>query len=608
MKNLRKLNGISNLEEFVNSQEYIEPSVCEVGGPDHVVYNYRKKMFKDLRFDKNDYLSIYALTNGIFSYTGASGAPIQYSKNGDEWVQFSSSVSCKKGDTINLRGTNSSYNGYVISYTGDWILYGNSDSLLNTNKDTNFTTGVEYSASVFRGLFQNNTSLISIADLKINANSQYACATMFKGCSKLIDVLDNLISESGKNCAFQEMFADCSSIQNSDNLTIAVNGDRCCSKMFQNCTNLRTCPKLNIESYGSYCFEYMFQNCINLVSPTQDLMANSKGYSFSHMFDGCSSLRTLPKFSGIPSSSEFAYAFYNCTSIKTIPENYFSDIQAPTSSPNQIFEYMFYGCTNLTTVLSLPNWSTLPTSACAYMFANCTNLKNVVSLCNWTVATSTYGHMFENCVNLENIIINANSYNYYDNYTRMFSGCSKLNKVISLRCYDESTNSSSINSQNWLANVSPTGTLYLLEGVELRSGSDGIPNGWTLKHIPFSAISDIEDSSGLNAESCPDPEEDDSVQFDWWNNLMLEGDNYAFVTESGTIYKLKRGVNTYSDYVYTGISYTKYGNADSNSNYSVLVSQRHYNTGENTYENNANLASLHPKLIIKNVHFLTSVE
>jgi hypothetical protein len=82
MENLRNI-GLSELEDFVFSDYYIEPSVIEVGSPADVRYNYLTKLMKSKNFNKNDYLSIYAYNEGTFNYSGGSSKPIEYSLNND---------------------------------------------------------------------------------------------------------------------------------------------------------------------------------------------------------------------------------------------------------------------------------------------------------------------------------------------------------------------------------------------------------------------------------------------------------------------------------------------------------------------------------------------
>jgi len=61
----------------------------------------------------------------------------------------------------------------------------------------------------------------------------------------------------------------------------------------------------------------------------------------------------------------------------------------------------------------------------------------------------------------------------------MFNGCSKLNNVTMLAISITGNNPLG----NWTKNVSPTGTFVKAAGVEIPSGTSGIPSGWTVEEV-----------------------------------------------------------------------------------------------------------------------------
>ena len=63
--------------------------------------------------------------------------------------------------------------------------------------------------------------------------------------------------------------------------------------------------------------------------------------------------------------------------------------------------------------------------------------------------------------------------------TSMFSGCTSLNEV---RCFF-TTPEPVYGEYDWLTNVSSTGTFYKKAGVTWRTGSSGIPSGWTVVEV-----------------------------------------------------------------------------------------------------------------------------
>lgn len=160
------------------------------------------------------------------------------------------------------------------------------------------------------------------------------------------------------------------------------------------------------------------------------------------------SLLFADSFIGKTDLTGYNYAFYNlfknCTTIKSA-ENL---ILPATILKDNCYKMMFANCTGLIAAPKLPA-TTLARACYEYMFHGCTSLTSAPELPATTLANSCYRFMFYNCTNL--------------NYIKMLA-----------------TNIS-IGLGNWVSNVSPTGTFVKAEGVEIPTGSSGIPEGWTVE-------------------------------------------------------------------------------------------------------------------------------
>ena len=186
------------------------------------------------------------------------------------------------------------------------------------------------------------------------------------------------------------------------------------------------------------------------------------------------------------------YAFYElfmgCTSLTKAP------VLPATTLAAECYRDMFNGCTSLTEAPELPA-TELTTYCYAGMFNGCTSLVNTPALPATTLAEYCYFWMFSNCTSLVKApelraTTLANSC-----YTSMFYGCSSLNEV---NCYMPSTISeediptytgdgSNASMEQWLKDVSSTGTFYTNKDADWPSGTNGIPTGWN--RVP--AVNDI---------------------------------------------------------------------------------------------------------------------
>ena len=161
---------------------------------------------------------------------------------------------------------------------------------------------------------------------------------------------------------------------------------------------------------------------------------------------------------------------------------------------NTVVEYafnsLFYGCTSLKKAPALPA-TTLADYCYNIMFWGCISLTKAPELPATTLAASCYNSMFNDCRNLTKApslpaTTLANNCYYY-----MFNNCSSLNEV---RCKISSSYSASdipTYAENWLSNVSPTGTFYTNADANWSTGASGIPEGWNRVNESAPSVDDI---------------------------------------------------------------------------------------------------------------------
>ena len=173
--------------------------------------------------------------------------------------------------------------------------------------------------------------------------------------------------------------------------------------------------------------------------------------AYSYLFGRCEHdlIKVSRKFLPSKRVGEFSYdsMFQGCTSLSTAPE------LPATTLADSCYISMFTGCISLLMAPELPA-TTLAGNCYAYMFIGCTSLVNAPELLATTLEISCYNQMFMNCSSL--------------NYIKMLASDN-----ISI----------GIGSSLWVYGVSPTGTFVKSAGVEIPTGVNGIPEGWTVQEV-----------------------------------------------------------------------------------------------------------------------------
>jgi len=217
------------------------------------------------------------------------------------------------------------------------------------------------------------------------------------------------------------------------------------STLFMNCTSLTQAPKLPATTLTQYCYAGMFLGCTSLTQapalPATTLAVNC----YMQMFAQCTALTQAP---ALPAT--------------TLAEGCYTG--------------MFYGCTSLTEAPTLPA-TTLAVDCYKEMFVQCTSLTQAPALPATTLAEGCYNSMFKDCTSLTEAPALPATTLANNCYNNMFNGSTSLSYVEALF----TTTPGSSYTDNWLSNVSPTGTFVKSANATWNvSGQSGIPNGWTI--------------------------------------------------------------------------------------------------------------------------------
>lgn len=397
-------------------------------------------------------LTFEAKTAGAtVTFAAASGVSLEYSTDGSSWSDYSSPITLANvGDKVYFRGDNTymstSSTNSRFSCSKNCYIYGNIMSLLSRNNYATTTTLT--STYTFRKLFYNNTMIFSHPTKKLAlpattlTNNCYQ--TMFQGCTR-ISSAPELPATSLTNSCYYYMFDGCSGLTSTPTLPATTLANNCYQYMFRGCTGLTTTPSLPATMLTNSCYQSMFQGCTGLISITSLPATTVDEYCYDNMFQGCTSLTYVP------------------------------DLPATTLATN-CYSNMFDGCTSLTVAPKLPATS-LASSCYISMFHGCTNLTSAPTLSATILAGSCYEKMFQDCINLTTAPDLPAPTLVTSCYSSMFNGCSSLNRIKCLATNITATNC----TKNWLLSVSTTGTFSKSKKTtDWSTGSNGIPNGWTV--------------------------------------------------------------------------------------------------------------------------------
>jgi len=227
---------------------------------------------------------------------------------------------------------------------------------------------------------------------------------------------------------------------------------------------------------------YVYGNPLSLVSQkdyasTTDLSDCADGVLqelFSNGWDGNPHIKNHPTKDIVLPATTLSKNCYNKmfqgTGLTRAPQ-----LPAMTLTYSCYF-YMFYGCKDLTEAPVLPAMTLA--DYCYYaMFYGCSSLATAPELPATTLTYECYGNMFRDCTSLTAAPVLPAPKPDMDSYYWMFYGCKNLKYV---KCLATDISASSC-TNNFLGNVSPTGTFVKADGMnDWTRDYNGVPEGWTI--------------------------------------------------------------------------------------------------------------------------------
>ena len=443
MKHLKLFENKSQYDTYSQSIEAILPNVSYVAEDKLVYYNPFKSA--DIDYSK-EYLHFEALEDGMtVSFKEASNDDnliansniLYYSTDKTTWKTLSpeneNTEPINAGEKIYFKGncvlSESGQGIGVFSVSKKYNAAGNVMSLLFADDfDGKIDlTGYDF---IFMALFADFNAIVTGSE------------------SNLISA-ENLIlpATTLANMCYFGMFMACTSLTTAPELPATTLANYCYYNMFYGCTGLTTAPELPATTLANYCYQGMFESCTSLTTAPELPATTLADGCYINMFSGCTGLTIAPELP-VTTLADGCYAdmFHDCSSLTTAPE------LPATTLADSCYYRMFFGCDNLTTAPELPA-TTLADSCYKWMFGGCYSLTTAPELPATTLANWCYQNMFYGCNNLNYIKILATD-------------------ISASRClYD------------WVNGVSPTGTFVKAEGVEIPTGTSGIPSGWTVQTV-----------------------------------------------------------------------------------------------------------------------------
>ena len=485
-------DGKTALDEF--KKNYY--SKCEKNNLDASIYN-----------DLSNYLTIESLEDSLeINFNSKNNNKLKYSLNGETWRELNGKISgVKQGEKVYFKANNLSVNdgigtftvskkfnlsGNVMSmlfgdeaegktdltgyYTCFMELFKNCTQLVKVSK--NFLPATTLADWCYYKMFDGCTLLVQVPELPATTLATYCYHAMFLNCSSLVQAPTLPATTLAEGC-YDSMFAGCTSLVTAPALPATTLADGCYKYMFSRCNSMKNTPVLSATTLAKECYKYMFNNCNNLenIYPiSANIMATD---CCEFMFNGCTSLVNAPALPATTLADGcYASMFQGCTSLVITPE------LPVTTLAESCYQFMFNGCTSLVTAPELPA-TTLAKSCYNSMFAGCTSLVTAPELPATTLADGCYGYMFSGCTSLVTAPALPATTLVIGCYESMFQDCKKLNYIKALFDTNGLVDGNQKNhTENWVSNVSPTGTFIGNLNSSIERGVDGIPEGWNFEY------------------------------------------------------------------------------------------------------------------------------
>ena len=418
-------------------------------------------------FNPDNYLTIEALEDGL--YASLSDNDCEYCINDSNvWITLPAGTNTQtinSGNTLLFRGRLSpTYSIGIGTFTvnKNFNLKGNCMSMLYY--DYAGYASVLNLSYAFRSLFENCTTLKNVYSNFLPATSitSYVYEYMFRGCTSLITPPSLPATTLGSSC-YYAMFYNCTSLEEPPSLPATTLAYKCYNRMFYNCTSLTNAPSLPATTFALGCYGAMvggtnlLPDCTNINFSDENTI--NSGVCHELFYDTIITDSDLMRLLPTNSSGKYCLPVMNLTI-------------------DNVYDGMFYSCDKLTIAPELPA-TTLTNHCYDSMFAYCSSLITAPVLPATVLAPYCYYSMFQSCYNLitapelpaKTLTTNC--------YYGMFMFCRQLNYIKMLATDIQASNCLT----DWVYYVSSTGTFEKMTGVNIPTGRDGIPDGWTIVNI-----------------------------------------------------------------------------------------------------------------------------
>lgn len=381
----------------------------------------------------------------------------------------------------------------------------------------------EVEASTFRQTFYNCKSLTKCtSSLKPKLLYSQSYNQMFKGCTSLVEApeIQATHHDASGNYHMGQMFSGCTSLTSSPSLKIQTLGKQGYYQLFYGCKNLNKIEMLATDVSATECLS----SWVNGVASAGTFIKSSTATWDITGIDGIPSGWIIKNEDG--SYPQSAYLCFTSTGDSTVAMH---QEGTPNTSAGKVLQYKLndgewqtwdlsavslhdgdkmylksddeiptgekedgldeiYKCFVMTgsiaasgNIMSLLNFSTtLPDYAFHSLFKRCTSLTQAPSLPATTLATSCYYNMFFNCSSLVHAPELPATTLEPHCYAFMFYGCTKLNYVKAMFITNQRLGTY---LQQWLDNVSSTGTFVKSANATWTNTDAKIPSGWTVETV-----------------------------------------------------------------------------------------------------------------------------
>ena len=327
--------------------------------------------------------------NGSSIYAAAYDGLYYLSLRGTGATYVSTSQKPTEVENLNPAAPLALYAGSGVDCVGDI------ESLLDYETVLDGEVPAQADSYIFTGLFKGFTKLTTAPSFITTSleNKDYAYAAMYYGCSSLIESPVLPAIKTGKS-SYNAMFRNCTALEDFGDISANDFADSTCRQMFMGCTNLNPSGKeiLITSMTGEATMQDMFRDCTSMEETVLVTTGEIGVYSFKTMYAGCSGLKVVTGLTGERIGSNGCRGmFYQCTSLTTVP-----DMTNTTTIDEYGCYLMFYGCTSLTKTPAIPA-ETISEHACEIMFYGCTKITEVGEISATTIKEAGCMQMFKDC-------------------------------------------------------------------------------------------------------------------------------------------------------------------------------------------------------------------